>query len=169
MPFQIISMTWRKKSSFSPAMVGTCVRRARLPAKFQEWPFRHRWAESSWTQADRPLHGLAYRPDPHNYAWMVSSPAPVCWASSPCRPWRPGPSSHWWWDWRWCGEVVCAWSPPNMVISIIIIQPPSTPNRYRIFLPGSSQYLNSSPWWSESANYMFAVKTLHIRNEATWK
>ena len=37
----------------------------------------------------------------------------TCSTSSPCRPWRQGPNSRWWWGWRRCGATGYAWFQPE--------------------------------------------------------
>ena len=98
----------------------TCAHRARPPATSPASPSRRRWGESGWSPGDRPWRGPACRQDPHSCAWRGSSPAPTCWASSPCRPSRPGPSSRWWWDWRWCAGAGCAWSRPGQKVVLVL-------------------------------------------------
>ena len=54
---------------------------------------------------------------PRRNVWMEDLQERFCWASSPCRPGRRGPSSRWWRARRWCAAAGCASDPPRTALA----------------------------------------------------
>ena len=72
------------------------------------------WIREHKRASPIPSHSPC-RPGPHRNVWMEDLLGQFCWASSPCRPSRPGPSSRWWREMPRCGAAGCASVPLRTV------------------------------------------------------
>ena len=72
------------------------------------------WIREHKRASPIPSH-LPCRPGPRRNVWMEDLLGQFCWASSPCRPSRPGPSSRWWREMPRCGAAGCASVPLRTV------------------------------------------------------